>query len=154
MALKFGLNMKLYYAAETPTASNGQFDFATGWTLVDNHMGIKADYGTVEDDVTVAGSTFELKADVLKTGSLSFTIPYDTAKAFTQKIIDAYVNLSPLALAFADGDIATAQTRGLAGYFGIKYTMNADLKTAVKLEVTAAPTYGTDVLPYNFTISA
>ena len=128
MAIKLGMEAKLYYGAAGATAN----------TELTNVKDVTLNLETGEADVTTRG--WRATVATLKNGSVEFEMIWDTSDAGFTAIREAYFNNTAIALAILDG----ANGEGLDADFSItNFTRNEPLEEAMTVSVTAKPTYST-----------
>jgi len=131
MAVKLGMDAKLYYGAAGSTAS----------TELVNVKDVTLNLETNEADVTTRGNQgWEATVATLKKGTVEWEMIWDTGDAGFAAIKNAYFNNAPIALAILDGD----DGEGLDADFSItNFSRNEPLQEAITVSVTAKPTYAT-----------
>ncbi len=131
MAIKLGMEAKLYYGAagSTPT------------TELTNVKDVTLNLETGEADVTTRGNQgWRATVATLKNGSVEFEMIWDTGDAGFTAIREAYFNNTAIALAILDGESG----EGLDADFSItNFSRNEPLEEAITVSVTAKPTYST-----------
>ncbi len=148
MGVKLGMDAKLYFCADgmsgTPT-----------WTEIKNVKDVTLNLETGEAEVTTRGNgNWRATVATLKEGTVEFEMVWDTDDAGFTAIKDAYFNNTPIAFAVMDGDVATAGSQGLQADFTItNFSRNEPLEEALRVSVTAKPTYST-VAPAWVTVPA
>ena len=131
MAIKLGLQAKLYHGAAGSTAT----------TLLGNVKDLTLNLETGEADVTTrAAAGWRATIATLKEGSIEFEMIWDTEDAGFTAIKDAFFNNTAIALAVLDGEAGS----GLDADFSItNFSRNEPLEEAITVSVTAKPTYST-----------
>jgi len=132
MAHVLGMNCKAYYGTAGSTAS----------TELTNVRDVTINLETGEADVTTRGNSgWRATAATLKEGSVEFEMIWqDGGDAGFTAIETAWTNATAIALAFLDG----AGGSGLDADFTItNFSRSEPLEDAVKVSVTAKPTYST-----------
>ena len=131
MAIKLGMEAKLYYGTAGATAT----------TELTNVKDVTLNLETGEADVTTRGNQgWRATVATLKNGSVEFEMIWDTGDAGFTAIQQAYFNNTAIALAILDG----ANGEGLDADFSItNFTRNEPLEEAMTVSVTAKPTYST-----------
>jgi len=131
MAIKLGMDAKVYYGAAGSTAS----------TELINVKDVTLNLETGEADVTTRGNQgWRATVATLKNGTVEFEMVWDTGDAGFAAIKNAYFNNAPIALAILDGD----DGEGLDADFSItNFSRNEPLEEAITVSVTAKPTYAT-----------
>lgn len=131
MALRLGMDAKLYYGAAGGTAA----------TELTNVKDVTLSLETGEADVTTrANEGWRATVATLKDGSVEFEMVWDTQDAGFAAIKDAFFNNTPIALAILDGEGGS----GLDADFTItSFSRSEALEEAITVSVTAKPTYST-----------
>jgi len=131
MAIKLGMEAKLYYGTAGATAN----------TELINVKDVTLNLETGEADVTTRGNQgWRATVATLKNGTVEFEMIWDTGDAGFAAIKDAYFNNTAIALAILDG----ANGEGLDADFSItNFSRNEPLEEAITVSVTAKPTYST-----------
>ncbi len=131
MAIKLGMEAKLYYGPAGSTAT----------TELTNVKDVTLNLETGEADVTTRGNQgWRATVATLKNGSVEFEMIWDTGDAGFTAIRQAYFNNTAIALAILDGESG----EGLDADFSItNFTRNEPLEEAITVSVTAKPTYST-----------
>jgi len=135
MSVKFGLDAKLYLSAGgigTPS-----------WTELSNVKNVTLNLQKGEADVTTrANNGWKATAGTLKEGSIEFEMVWDTADTGFGAIKDAYFNNTVIGLAVMDGAMDAAGSQGLwADCMITDFSRDEPLEDAIKVKVTAKPTY-------------
>lgn len=136
MAIKLGMNAKLYYKT---SGVGGSGD----WTELTNVKDVTLNLEKGEADVTTRGNSgWRATVGTLKEGSLEFEMIWDTEDAGFTAIKESYFNNTPIGFAAMDGDIETTGSQGLQADFAItNFSRSEPLEEAVTVSVTAKPTY-------------
>lgn len=131
MALKLGMEAKLYYGTAGSTATNE----------LTNVKNVTLNLETGEADVTTrANQGWRATVATLKDGSVEFDMVWDTEDEGFAAIKDAFFNNDPIALAILDG----TGGNGLDADFSITtFSRSEALEEAITVSVTAKPTYST-----------
>ena len=131
MAIKLGMEAKLYYGPAGSTAT----------TELTNVKDVTLNLETGEADVTTRGNQgWRATVATLKNGSVEFEMIWETGDAGFTAIRQAYFNNTAIALAILDGESG----EGLDADFSItNFTRNEPLEEAITVSVTAKPTYST-----------
>ncbi len=131
MAIKLGMDAKLFYGAAGATAT----------TELINVKDVTLNLETGEADVTTRGNQgWRATVATLKNGTVEFEMIWDTGDSGFAAIKDAYFNNTAIALAILDG----ANGEGLDADFSItNFSRNEPLEEAITVSVTAKPTYST-----------
>lgn len=131
MAIRLGLEAKLYHGAAGTTAASE----------LTNVKDVTLNLETGEADVTTrAAQGWRATIATLKEGSVEFEMIWDTEDAGFSALKNAYFNNTPIALAILDGENGS----GLDADFSItNFTRNEPLEEALTVSVTAKPTYST-----------
>jgi len=131
MAIKLGMEAKLYYGPAGSTAN----------TELNNVKDVTLNLETGEADVTTRGNQgWRATVATLKSGTVEFEMIWDTGNAGFTAIKNAYFNNTPIALAILDGP----NGEGLDADFSItNFSRNEPLEEAITVSVTAKPTYST-----------
>ena len=136
MSVKFGLDAKLYYCVAgiggSPT-----------WVELSNVKNVTLNLQKGEADVTTrANNGWKATAGTLKEGSIEFEMVWDTADSGFTAIKNAYFNNTIIGLGVMDGGIAVNGSQGLwADCSIIDFSREEPLAEAIKVKVTAKPTY-------------
>lgn len=133
MAIRLGMNCKMYYGVAGSTATN----------VMDNVRTATLNLSKAEADVTTRGNSgWRATVGTLKEGSVEFEMVWDTGDAGFIAIKDSYFNDEAIALLILDD--VTGSGSGLDADFSItNFSRTEDLEDAVKVSVTAKPTYAT-----------
>jgi len=131
MALRLGLDAKLYYGVAGSTATN----------VIDNIKDVTLSLTTDEADVTTRGADgWKLSVATLKSGEVSFSMLWDTDDAAFNAMKDAFMDVTAIALLVLDGSSGS----GLDADFSVtSFTRNENLAEALTVDVTVKPTYST-----------
>ncbi|HPD31731.1 MAG TPA: phage tail tube protein [Phycisphaerae bacterium] len=131
MAIKLGMEAKLYYGPAGSTAN----------TELNNVKDVTLNLETGEADVTTRGNQgWRATVATLKSGTVEFEMIWDTGNAGFTAIKNAYFNNTSIALAILDGP----NGEGLDADFSItNFSRNEPLEEAITVSVTAKPTYST-----------
>ena len=131
MAIRLGLDAKLYYGVKGSTAS----------TVMDNVKDVTLGLTQAEADVTTRGANgWRLTVGTLKEGTVDFQMVQDTADAGFNAIKDAFFDNDAIALLVLDGTNGS----GLDADFSVtSFTRNEALEDALTVDVSVKPTYST-----------
>jgi predicted secreted protein len=131
MALRLGMNCKLYQGVAGSTATN----------LMDNVKDLALNLSTGEADVTTRGNDgWRATVGTLKDGSVEFSMVWDTEDAGFSALKDAFFGNTAIALLVLDGTDGS----GLDADFSvINFTRTENLEEAVTVDVSCKPTYST-----------
>jgi predicted secreted protein len=136
MAIKLGLDAKLYYCAAgiggTPV-----------WTEVTAAKDVTCTVNKGEADVsTRGGGGWKATVGTLKDASIEFEVVYDDADEAVQALLEAFIDDTVLGLAVAKGDITQNGTEVfMADCAVLKFDEKEPLENAITISVTAKPTY-------------
>ena len=131
MAIKLGMNAKLYYGTAGSLAT----------TEMTNVQDVTLNLETGEADVTTRGNSgWRATAATLKTGSVEFKMIWDTGDAGFTAIKTAYFNATAIALAVLD---ATGGEGLDADFTVTNFSRSEPLEEAITVSVTVKPTYST-----------
>ena len=133
MAIRLGMQCKRYYGVAGTTATN----------VMDNVRTATLNLSKAEADVTTRGNAgWRATVGTLKEGSVEFEMIWDTGDAGFIAIKDSYFDDTAIALLILDAE--TGDGSGLDADFSItNFSRVEDLEDAVKVNVTAKPTYST-----------
>jgi hypothetical protein len=131
MAIKLGLNAKLYYGPAGSPAT----------TELGNCMDVTLNLEKGEADITTRGAQgWRQTVGTLKEGSVEFKMIWDPSEPGFTAIKNAYFNDAPIALKILD----SAGGSGLDADFSVtKLTREEPLENALTASVTVKPTYST-----------
>jgi len=135
MSVKLGLDAKLY---------RNTGSYATpAWNEVKVVKDVTLNLEAGEADVTSRGNGgWRAIIATLKDASLEFEMVWDTADEDFTAIRTAFFAKSALEFAVMDGPIATAGSEGLRASMAIiNFSRSEPLEEAIKVSVTAKPTY-------------
>jgi len=135
MSVKLGLDAKLY---------RNTGSYATPiWNEVKVVKDVTLNLEAGEADVTSRGNgDWRAIIATLKDASLEFEMVWDTADEDFTAIRTAFFAKSALEFAVMDGPIATAGSEGLRASMAIiNFRRSEPLEEAIKVSVTAKPTY-------------
>lgn len=137
MTTRLGLDAKLY----RNTASHG----GPVWNEVPNVKDLTLTLEKGEADVTTRQNNgWRATVGTLKDASIEFDMVWDTADADFTAIKNAFFNNTTIEFAVMDGYMDDAESQGLRATFSIlKFTREEPLEEALKVSVTAKPTYAT-----------
>jgi len=131
MAIKLGLNAKMYYGVAGSSAT----------TELTNCQDVTLTLEKGEADVTTrAAAGWRQTVGTLKEGSIEFKMVWDTEDAGFVAIKNAYFNDTPIALKILDSE---GGSRLDADFSITKLTREEPLEQALTASVTAKPTYST-----------
>lgn len=129
MAVKLGLDCKLYYSA---TAG------ATATTELTNVKDLSLSITKGEADVTTrAAQGWKMSVGTLKEAEVTFDMVWDTTDTGFTAISTAFFSNAPIALAILDGDDGTGMD---ADFSIVEFSRNENLEEAVTVSVKAKPT--------------
>lgn len=136
MAIRLGMNAKLYYKV-AGVADPG------AWVLLGNVKDVTLNLEAGEADVTTrANAGWKAMVGTLRDGSVDFEMVWDSADAGFTALKNAFFNQAAIGLAVMDGGISTSGSQGLQADFSItKFSRVEALEDAIKVQVTAKPTY-------------
>ena len=131
MALKLGMDAKLYYGTAGTTANN----------VIDNVTNVTLSLSKAEADVTTRGNNgWRATVATLKDAEISFSMVWDTEDAAFTAIKNSYINDTAIAMLVLDEEGG----QGLdADCMVGNFTRNEDLEDAIRVDVTIKPTYST-----------
>ena len=131
MAIRLGLDAKLYYGVAGSTAS----------TVIDNVKDLTLGLTTDEADVTTRGASgWKLTVSTLKSGDVGFSMVWDTDDAAFNAIKDAFFDNTAIAMLVLDGTSGS----GLDADFSVtSFTRNENLAEALTVDISVKPTYST-----------
>lgn len=138
MGVKLGLDAKLY---------RNTADYASPtWVEVTNVKDLTLNLEAGEADVTTRGNAgWRATIAALRDGSIEFEMVWDTADAAFTAIKNAFFGGTTVEFAVMDGDIETAGSQGLRAMMAItNFSRSEPLEEAIKVSVTAKPTYSTN----------
>jgi len=131
MAIKLGLDAKLYYGTAGSTAD----------TLINNVKDVTLSLTKGEADVTTRGADgWRLNVGTLKEGTVDFSMVWDTDDAAFNAIKDAYFDDTAIALLVLD---AVGGSGLDADFSVVNFTRNEGLEDALTVDVSVKPTYST-----------
>ena len=135
MAIVLGMNCDLYRGTAGSTAS----------TLMTNVTDVTVSMEKDEADVTTRGNNgYKATVGTLKSGTIEFTMIWDTDDDNFTAIKNAYFNDTAIALFASDGNGS-----GLDGDFSItNFSQGQPLAEAVTVSITAKLTYSTRAPEY------
>jgi len=135
MGVKLGLHAKLY----RNTGSAG----TPAWNEIANVRDVTLNLETGEADVSTRGNGgWRANIATLKGATLEFEMMWDTADDDFGAIRDAFLNNSSIEFAVLDGASNAPGTQGLRATMAIiNFTRSEPLEEAIKVSVTAKPTY-------------
>jgi predicted secreted protein len=131
MAIKLGMNAKLYHGAAGSKATN----------VIGNVKDVTLNLETGEADVTTRGNQgWRAKVATLKEGSVEFEMVWDTADTAFTAIQQAWFNTTPIAFLILDSE----NGQGLDADFVVtNFSRKEPLEEAITVSVTIKPTYST-----------
>lgn len=137
MDVKLGLHAKLY----RNTGSGG----TPTWNEITNVRDVTLNLETGEADVSTNGNGgWRANIATLKGATLEFEMMWDTADDDFTAIREAFLNNTPIEFAVLDGGSTTPGSQGLRASMAIiNFTRSEPLEEAIKVSVTAKPTYST-----------
>ncbi len=138
MGLKLGLEARLY-------RNTGTFASPV-WDEVKNVRDVTLNLETGESDVSTRGNGgWRANIATLKNASLEFEMMWDTADADFTAIRTAFLANGSIEFAVLDGASTQNGSQGLRATMAImNFTRSEPLEEAIKVSVTAKPTYATD----------
>ena len=138
MGVKLGMDAKLY----RNTGSYG----SPVWNEVKNVKDVTLNLEAGEADVTTRGNGgWRANIATLKDASLEFEMVWDTADDDFTAIRTAFLTNAAIEFAVLDGPVATSGSQGLRASMAITNFSRAEpLEEAIKVSVTAKPTYATN----------
>jgi hypothetical protein len=138
MGVKLGMDAKLY----RNTGSYG----SPVWNEVKNVKDVTLNLEAGEADVTTRGNAgWRANIATLKDASLEFEMVWDTADDDFTAIRTAFLTSAAIEFAVLDGPVATSGSQGLRASMAITNFSRAEpLEEAIKVSVTAKPTYATN----------
>jgi len=146
MSKKLGDDCKAYYSADLLTSENSADDLT--WVEMTNMRDATVGLERGEADVSTRGSDWEEILATLRSAPVDFQMMWDTSDAAFSALKTAFMNNTPIALAFMDGDIDTADSNGIAANFTVlKFNRGEPLKEGVTCDISvkpASPSYAED----------
>lgn len=138
MGVKLGMDAKLY----RNTGSYG----SPVWNEVKNVKDVTLNLEAGEADVTTRGNGgWRANIATLKDASIEFEMVWDTADDDFTAIRTAFLTNAAIEFAVLDGPVATSGSQGLRASMAITNFSRAEpLEEAIKVSVTAKPTYATN----------
>lgn len=138
MGVKLGLDARLY-------RNTGTFASPT-WDEVKNVRDVTLNLETGESDVSTRGNGgWRANIATLKSASLEFEMMWDTADADFTAIRTAFLANGAIEFAVLDGPSSQSGAQGLRATMAImNFTRSEPLEEAIKVSVTAKPTYAAD----------
>ena len=138
MGVKLGMDAKLY----RNTGSYG----SPVWNEVKNVKDVTLNLEAGSADVTTRGNAgWRANIATLKDASLEFEMVWDTADDDFTAIRTAFLTNAAIEFAVLDGPVATSGSQGLRASMAITNFSRAEpLEEAIKVSVTAKPTYATN----------
>ena len=135
MAIKLGLDAKLY-------RNTGNYA-APAWNEVKNVKDLTLNLEAGEADVSTRGNGgWRANIATLKDASLEFEMVWDTADDDFTAIRTAFLTNSPIEFAVLDGASNASGAQGLRASMAItNFSRSEPLEEAIKVSVTAKPTY-------------
>ncbi|MCA9251278.1 MAG: hypothetical protein KDA54_09090 [Phycisphaerales bacterium] len=153
MAIKLGMNGKMYYLGTGTRASWGTADSdgihggAAPASLVElgNVRDVTLNLEEGEADVTTrANNGWRATEPTLKEGSVEFEMAYDPADTGFAKILGGWLNRIVIPMAILDGDESEVGTMGLwADFKVISFSKGEPLEEGQMVSVTVKPAYST-----------
>ena len=148
---KIGMDAKLYYLSTGERASWGTADTdgihegSAPASLIEmgNARDVTLNLEQGEADVTTrSNSGWRATEPTLKEGSVEFEMIYDPADAGFTKVLGAWLNRTPIAMAILDGAKDLAGVMGLwADFKVISFTKSEPLEEGQTVSVTIKPAY-------------
>ncbi|MDP1798389.1 MAG: phage tail tube protein [Planctomycetaceae bacterium] len=138
MGVKLGMDAKLY-------RNTGSYASPV-WNEVKNVKDVTLNLEAGEADVTTRGNGgWRANIATLKDASLEFEMVWDTADDDFTAIRTAFLTNAAIEFAVLDGPVATSGSQGLRASMAITNFSRAEpLEEAIKVSVTAKPTYATN----------
>lgn len=138
MGVKLGMDAKLY-------RNTGSYASPV-WNEVKNVKDVTLNLEAGEADVTTRGNGgWRANIATLKDASLEFEMVWDTADDDFTAIRTAFLTNAAIEFAVLDGPVATSGSQGLRASVAITNFSRAEpLEEAIKVSVTAKPTYATN----------
>ncbi len=138
MGVKLGMDAKLY-------RNTGSYASPV-WNEVKNVKDVTLNLEAGEADVTTRGNAgWRANIATLKDASLEFEMVWDTADDDFTAIRTAFLTNAAIEFAVLDGPVATSGSQGLRASMAITNFSRAEpLEEAIKVSVTAKPTYATN----------
>jgi hypothetical protein len=135
MGVKLGLEARLY----RNTGSSG----TPAWNEIKNVRDVTLNLETGESDVSTRGNGgWRASISTLKGASLEFEMMWDTADDDFTAIREAFLNNTAIEFAVLDGPSNQSGAQGLRATMAIiNFTRSEPLEEAIKVSVTAKPTY-------------
>lgn len=133
-----GLNCRMYY-------NNGSHG-TPSWIEMTKAIDVGANLGKGEGDVSARFSKFKLTKGALKDWEFTFGYRHirGTDTVF-DKILDSYVNGTPVEFAIMDGDISLSKCQGPRAYCEVfQMDMTQELENGEEFECSIKPTYKED----------
>ena len=138
MGVKLGMDAKLY-------RNTGSYASSV-WNEVKNVKDLTLNLEAGEADVSTRGNGgWRANIATLKDASLEFEMVWDTADDDFTAIRTAFLTNAAIEFAVLDGPVATSGSQGLRASMAITNFSRAEpLEEAIKVSVTAKPTYATN----------
>jgi len=138
MGVKLGMDAKLY-------RNTGSYASPV-WNEVKNVKDVTLNLEAGSADVTTRGNGgWRANIATLKDASLEFEMVWDTADDDFAAIRTAFLTNAAIEFAVLDGPVATSGSQGLRASMAITNFSRAEpLEEAIKVSVTAKPTYATN----------
>jgi hypothetical protein len=138
MGVKLGLDARLYRNTGTYASPV--------WNEVKNVRDVTLNLETGESDVSTRGNGgWRANISTLKDASLEFEMMWDTADDDFTALRTAFLTNGSIEFAVLDGGSAQSGSQGLRATMAImNFTRTEPLEEAIKVSVTAKPTYATD----------
>ncbi len=135
MAIKLGLDAKLY-------RNTGSYSAPT-WNEVKNVKDLTLNLEAGEADVSTRGNGgWRANIATLKSAGLEFEMVWDTADDDFTAIRTAFLTGAAIEFAVLDGASNASGSQGLRASMAItKFSRSEPLEEAIKVSVTAKPTY-------------
>ena len=135
MGVKLGMDAKLY-------RNTGSYASPV-WNEVKNVKDVTLNLEAGEADVTTRGNGgWRANIATLKGATLEFEMMWDTADDDFTAIREAFLNNTPIEFAVLDGASNQSGSQGLRASMAIiNFTRSEPLEEAIKVSVTAKPTY-------------
>ena len=136
---KLGSEAKLYYSTAALSASNPPG--SASWNEIKNCRDLTLGMDKGEADVTTRGhSGYRATLPTLKEVSIEFEMMWEPSDTAFQKIRDAYLSNTLLAMAVMDGAIGTSGNQGFTANMGvISFSRGEPLEEGMTVSVTVKP---------------
>ncbi len=130
-----GKDCKAYYNSATHATPT--------WNEAKYAINVSANFGKGEGDVSGRYSGWKKSKGALKELEITFTYRHKRGvDAVFDKILDSYVNGTPVEWAILDGDITLTKAQGPRAFCEVmSLNMTQELENGVEYEVTLKPTW-------------